>query len=183
MCQVPEEVAYASYKAVEGVVTPNGALHGTILEYSCNIGYRSGPWDEGYLYLYQVYTESERINIFIHFTPRTLKPSCPCLVLTPPPVKPALNIQLTERGLSSNPMICHQKEAAPMILGPGVVIKGGLQQPQMLIVSSIFPPAGNIMELPLNNYRDVYVRHRCSPTLTLVLQLLTKDLNLYICNS
>ena len=33
-------MAYASYRAVEGVVTPNGALHGTILEYSCNIGYR-----------------------------------------------------------------------------------------------------------------------------------------------
>jgi len=40
MCQVPEDVAYASYRAVEGVVTPNGALHGTILEYNCNIGYR-----------------------------------------------------------------------------------------------------------------------------------------------
>jgi hypothetical protein len=40
MCPVPEDVAYASYRAVEGVVTPNGALHGTILEYNCNIGYR-----------------------------------------------------------------------------------------------------------------------------------------------
>jgi len=40
MCKVPEDIAYASYKAVEGVVTPNGALHGTILEYNCNIGYR-----------------------------------------------------------------------------------------------------------------------------------------------
>ena len=28
------------YHRVQGVVTPNGALHGTILEYSCNIGYR-----------------------------------------------------------------------------------------------------------------------------------------------
>ena len=28
------------YDCVQGVVTPNGALHGTILEYSCNIGYR-----------------------------------------------------------------------------------------------------------------------------------------------
>ena len=27
-------------RSVEGVVTPNGALHGTILEYNCNIGYR-----------------------------------------------------------------------------------------------------------------------------------------------
>jgi hypothetical protein len=41
MCPVPEDVTYASYRAVEGVVTPNGALHGTILEYNCNIGYRS----------------------------------------------------------------------------------------------------------------------------------------------
>ena len=40
MCGTPEEVASASYRAVEGVVTPNGALHGTILEYTCNIGYR-----------------------------------------------------------------------------------------------------------------------------------------------
>ena len=40
MCLAPDDVAYASYRAVEGVVTPNGALHGTILEYSCNIGYR-----------------------------------------------------------------------------------------------------------------------------------------------
>jgi len=40
MCGAPDDVAYASYRAVEGVVTPNGALHGTILEYSCNIGYR-----------------------------------------------------------------------------------------------------------------------------------------------
>jgi Sushi repeat (SCR repeat) len=40
MCPVPEDVSYASYRAVEGVVTPNGALHGTILEYNCNIGYR-----------------------------------------------------------------------------------------------------------------------------------------------
>ncbi|XP_023343359.1 sushi, von Willebrand factor type A, EGF and pentraxin domain-containing protein 1 [Eurytemora carolleeae] len=40
MCAVPEDVAYASYRAVEGVVTPNGALHGSILEYNCNIGYR-----------------------------------------------------------------------------------------------------------------------------------------------
>ena len=42
MCSVPEDVASASYRAVEGVVTPNGALHGTILEYNCNIGYRRG---------------------------------------------------------------------------------------------------------------------------------------------
>ena len=42
MCPVPEDVTYASYRAVEGVVTPNGALHGTILEYNCNIGYRYG---------------------------------------------------------------------------------------------------------------------------------------------
>ncbi len=40
MCQVPEDVTFATYRAVEGVVTPNGALHGTILEYNCNIGYR-----------------------------------------------------------------------------------------------------------------------------------------------
>lgn len=40
MCGTPEEVASASYRSVEGVVTPNGALHGTILEYTCNIGYR-----------------------------------------------------------------------------------------------------------------------------------------------
>ena len=40
MCGAPDDVAYASYRAVEGVVTPNGALHGTILEYSCSIGYR-----------------------------------------------------------------------------------------------------------------------------------------------
>ena len=40
MCAAPDDVAYASYRAVEGVVTPNGALHGTILEYTCNIGYR-----------------------------------------------------------------------------------------------------------------------------------------------
>ena len=31
MCLAPDDVAYASYRAVEGVVTPNGALHGTIL--------------------------------------------------------------------------------------------------------------------------------------------------------
>ena len=42
MCLAPDDVAYASYRAVEGVVTPNGALHGTILV-SSQILSSSGP--------------------------------------------------------------------------------------------------------------------------------------------
>ena len=38
MCGAPDDVAYATYRAVEGANTPNGAMHGTILEYTCNIG-------------------------------------------------------------------------------------------------------------------------------------------------
>ncbi len=57
MCQVPEDVTFATYRAVEGVVTPNGALHGTILEYNCNIGYR---------YSYILCTST--IHMVLHFT-------------------------------------------------------------------------------------------------------------------
>ena len=40
MCPSPTAIPYADFERVEGWLTSNGAIHGTVLEYGCRVGYR-----------------------------------------------------------------------------------------------------------------------------------------------
>ena len=40
MCPSPAQIANTDFERMEGWLTSNGAIHGTVLEYSCSIGYR-----------------------------------------------------------------------------------------------------------------------------------------------
>ncbi len=40
MCPSPPPIPYADFERVEGWLTSNGAIHGTVLEYGCRVGYR-----------------------------------------------------------------------------------------------------------------------------------------------
>ena len=40
MCPSPPSIPYADFERVEGWLTSNGAIHGTVLEYSCRVGFR-----------------------------------------------------------------------------------------------------------------------------------------------
>ena len=40
MCPSPPPINHADFERVEGWLTSNGAIHGTMLEYSCRVGYR-----------------------------------------------------------------------------------------------------------------------------------------------
>ena len=40
MCPSPTPIPNTDFERMEGWLTSNGAMHGTVLEYSCSIGYR-----------------------------------------------------------------------------------------------------------------------------------------------
>jgi hypothetical protein len=40
MCPSPTPIPHTDFERMEGWLTSNGAIHGTVLEYSCRIGYR-----------------------------------------------------------------------------------------------------------------------------------------------
>ena len=40
MCPSPTPIPNTDFERMEGWLTSNGAIHGTVLEYSCSIGYR-----------------------------------------------------------------------------------------------------------------------------------------------
>ena len=40
MCPSPAPIPHSDFERIEGWLTSNGALHGTVLEYSCQVGYR-----------------------------------------------------------------------------------------------------------------------------------------------
>ena len=40
MCPSPTAIAHTDFERLEGWLTSNGALHGTVLEYTCRVGYR-----------------------------------------------------------------------------------------------------------------------------------------------
>ncbi|XP_059095480.1 CUB and sushi domain-containing protein 3-like [Tigriopus californicus] len=40
MCPSPPLIPYTDFERIEGWLTSNGAIHGTVLEYSCRVGYR-----------------------------------------------------------------------------------------------------------------------------------------------
>ena len=40
MCPSPTAIPHTDFERLEGWLTSNGALHGTVLEYTCRVGYR-----------------------------------------------------------------------------------------------------------------------------------------------
>jgi len=40
MCSSPPPIPHTDFERMEGWLTSNGALHGTVLEYTCRVGYR-----------------------------------------------------------------------------------------------------------------------------------------------